>query len=348
MGIKDLKKLIVKYSPDAYKVCKLNEYRNHTVAIDASIYMYRYMSSGDLTIKTMLTGIIRQILVLLEAGIHPIYVFDGKPPNEKTNVLKNRNTIKNNNKTKLVKLNEELENLKNENVKDLSKNENVDDLNKNNTKKIKQLEGNIYNVKKSLVSIGGKATLELQQLLTKLGVKYLIAKGEAEVLCAKLCKEEHVYACMTEDTDVFPNGAKKVWMNFDLKTKTVVEYSLDNILNGFKMDMSTFIDLCILCGCDYCSKIDGLASIGAYKQLLTQKSIENILKMNKYKNNVNGDFLNEYIQAQKLFNVSYVDLLDKDININDLFIKININDEMKMYFKEYELGKQYLKMINNL
>ena len=42
--------------------------------------------------------------------------------------------------------------------------------------------------------------------------------------------------------------------------------------------MDEFIDLCILCGCDYCSRIEGIGAITAYKLIKDNKNIENVLK----------------------------------------------------------------------
>ena len=45
------------------------------------------------------------------------------------------------------------------------------------------------------------------------------------------------------------------------------------------LTMESFIDLCILCGCDYCPKIEGLAKDGAWKLIKQYGCIENILKI---------------------------------------------------------------------
>lgn len=43
--------------------------------------------------------------------------------------------------------------------------------------------------------------------------------------------------------------------------------NLKEVLNGFEMDYKQFVDLCILCGCDYMDKIGGLGHVGAFKML---------------------------------------------------------------------------------
>ena len=44
------------------------------------------------------------------------------------------------------------------------------------------------------------------------------------------------------------------------------------------MDMDQFIDLCILCGCDYTTNIQGVGPVKAYKYIKDLKTIENVLE----------------------------------------------------------------------
>ena len=49
------------------------------------------------------------------------------------------------------------------------------------------------------------------------------------------------------------------------------------MLAGFDMDMNEFIDLCILCGCDYTKNIGGIGPVRAFKLIQDEKNIENVL-----------------------------------------------------------------------
>jgi len=44
------------------------------------------------------------------------------------------------------------------------------------------------------------------------------------------------------------------------------------------MNMDEFIDLCIMCGCDYTKSIGGIGPIRAFKMVKDHGNIENILK----------------------------------------------------------------------
>ena len=43
------------------------------------------------------------------------------------------------------------------------------------------------------------------------------------------------------------------------------------------MNMDEFIDLCIMCGCDYTNSIGGIGPIGAFKMIEEDKNIEAVL-----------------------------------------------------------------------
>ncbi len=49
------------------------------------------------------------------------------------------------------------------------------------------------------------------------------------------------------------------------------------MLQSLKMTEDEFIDLCILCGCDYCPKIAGIGPVKAYKFMQEYKSIDKVL-----------------------------------------------------------------------
>ena len=67
----------------------LSFFSNKILVIDTSIYMYKFISHGDL-----LEDMYLFISILLEYSIIPIFVFDGKPPPEKKGLLIKRNDDK--------------------------------------------------------------------------------------------------------------------------------------------------------------------------------------------------------------------------------------------------------------
>ena len=90
MVIKGLTQLIKTNSPDAIKTMNLHNLSGKTVAIDASLFMYKmlinmrtsnqaYFKSKEGKIVSHITGIFYKTANYLAVDITPIYVFDGTP-----------------------------------------------------------------------------------------------------------------------------------------------------------------------------------------------------------------------------------------------------------------------------
>jgi flap endonuclease-1 len=101
MGIKGIKKLIKKHVPEAISPISIHALKGKTICIDSSIllYKFRYTYEGD---NFHILGFLHKTIDFLEKGIKPIYVFDGKPPEEKRQILNKR-------KEQLDKINELLD-----------------------------------------------------------------------------------------------------------------------------------------------------------------------------------------------------------------------------------------------
>ena len=165
---------------------------------------------------------------MLEAGIKPIYVFDGKAPELKAGELEKR-------KEKREEADRKL--------KEAQEVENVKEINK---------------FSKRLVRVTRQHNEECKKLLTLMGVAIINAPSEAEAQCAELCKEGLVYGVATEDMDGLTFGTHRLIRHLSSgNTEKVKEYALDKVLEGLGLNQSQFIDLCILMGCDYCDSIKG-------------------------------------------------------------------------------------------
>ena len=71
---------------------------------------------------------------------------------------------------------------------------------------------------------------------------------------------------------------------FNSKKEPITEINFEEMLKGIdikwglEMDYDQFIDLCILCGCDYCDHIDGIGPVTAFKLIKTHVNLENVIK----------------------------------------------------------------------
>jgi len=58
----------------------------------------------------------------------------------------------------------------------------------------------------------------------------------------------------------------------------VMEFDIAKVLEELELTMDQFIDLCILCGCDYCDSIKGIGGQTALKLIRQHGSIESIME----------------------------------------------------------------------
>ena len=119
---------------------------------------------------------------------------------------------------------------------------------------------------------------DAKTMLRLLGLPVIEAPCEAEAQCAALCKNGKVYATATEDMDALTFGTLNLLRGFNSKKEPITEINYDKMLEGLEMSQSEFVDMCILCGCDYCDTIDGVGPITAFKLIKEHKTIEEVIK----------------------------------------------------------------------
>ncbi|KAH8741643.1 flap endonuclease 1 [Cryptosporidium ryanae] len=295
MGIKGLTKLLADNAPKCIQFQAINSLVGKKIAIDASMWIYQFLAAiregsqwGNLTNSSgestsHINGMLSRTIRLLEAGIKPIFVFDGAPPDLKYQELSKRNERR-------EKAQSELEKAREIGDEEL--------IRKQSIRTIQVSKQQINDVKK---------------LLGLLGLPMVEAPSEAEAQCAELCKEGIVYGVATEDADSLTFGTPIVirHLNFSENSKKISKkhpsgknmmqvIKLSTLLSELELNMDQFIDLCILCGCDYCSTIRGIGANTAYKLLKKHKDIETIIKnIDQTKNQIPENF--DYIKVRELF-----------------------------------------------
>jgi flap endonuclease-1 len=83
---------------------------------------------------------------------------------------------------------------------------------------------------------------------------------------------------MTEDMDALTFGTPYLLRGLNSKKEPAVEVCLKTVLEKFELTMDEFIDLCILCGCDYTKSIFGIGPVKAYSYIREHKTIEAVLE----------------------------------------------------------------------
>lgn len=302
MGIHGLTKLIQSKSPDSIETVSLYKLQGKKVAIDTSIFLYRsltnirqngdYLKNKDGKVISHIIGIINKTIQYIELGITPIYIFDGKPPIEKKAVIDKRN--KKAQESKLL-----VENSTNK--EDKLKHE-------KNTIRAKPYHFN-----------------DIRELLKLMGISYIDADGEAEVYASELCRIGYVDYVVTDDLDVLPSGCPNMirsCLDRSIKRSDVVSIiNLSKVLDGLKVDMNSFIDMCILCGCDYCPTIPKVGIMRAYSHIQNYKTIDKLIESNKV-SNIPQEFIDNYSKSRELFKL-FENKLDT-IPIHNFTINLNL------------------------
>ena len=85
MGIRYLNRFLKDNASLSIKLCNLAELSGKKIAIDISIYMYRFASDD-----TLIENMYLMLSVFRHYNIIPIFIFDGKPPPEKRELLQKR------------------------------------------------------------------------------------------------------------------------------------------------------------------------------------------------------------------------------------------------------------------
>ncbi|KAK4406806.1 Flap endonuclease 1-A [Sesamum angolense] len=272
MGIKGLTKLLADNAPMAIKEQKLESYFGREIAIDASMSIYQFLvvvgrrgaemltnEAGEVT--SHLLGMFTRTIRLMEAGIKPVYVFDGKPPDLKKQELAKRFSRR---ADATKDLNEALKGMVRDALGCL--------MNKCMAIRHPSLEA---------FQVTEQHNEDCKKLLRLMGVPVIEAPCEAEAQCAALCRADKVFAVASEDMDSLTFGAPRFLrhlMGPSSKKIPVLEFEVSKVLEELNLNMDQFIDLCILAGCDYCDSIRGIGGLTALKLIRQHGSIEHILE----------------------------------------------------------------------
>jgi flap endonuclease-1 len=96
---------------------------------------------------------------------------------------------------------------------------------------------------------------DVKHMLELMGVPVIQAPGEAEAQCSYMCREGKVHGVCTEDTDCLVFGAGTMVRDVNNKKEPLTEISRERAIADLGLSEEQFIDMCILCGCDYATKI---------------------------------------------------------------------------------------------
>ncbi|MFT4310568.1 MAG: flap endonuclease-1 [Candidatus Woesearchaeota archaeon] len=226
------------------------------VAIDTFNFLYQFLASirsydgtplqnskGEIT--SHLVGLLSRTAKMMEAGIKPVFVFDGESHPFKQQERKRRKELKD---SALIAY-----------------------------EKAKEIED--YEAMKKFasrsMSLSTKMIEDAKTLVTLLGLPVIQAPCEGEAQASYMCKKGDVYAVASQDYDCLIFGAPRIVRNLAQKKKIKNTFSQQNMLpqlitlsdtlNTLQLDAQQLLILSILIGTDF--NYGGVKGIGPQKAL---------------------------------------------------------------------------------
>lgn len=109
---------------------------------------------------------------------------------------------------------------------------------------------------------------QCEDLINSMGLQCVQGTGEAEAFCAQLNAAKLVDGVISQDSDCFAYGARRVYRNFSVSTQGTASaiggaidvYDLDYVEKTMDFGRNKMIVMALLCGCDYCP--EGVGGVG--------------------------------------------------------------------------------------
>ncbi len=250
---------------------ELGQLRGRVVAIDAMNSLYQFLSiirqrdgeplrDSKGRITSHLSGLFYRTANFVEAGIRPVYVFDGEPPRLKARTVEQRRALR-----------EEAA----EEWKRAVREGRVEEA-----KKFAQRAGRVDE----------QVIKQAQTLLGHMGLPWVQAPGEGEAQAAHLVLRGHAWAAASQDFDSLLFGAPTLVRNlaitgrrklpgkdaYVMVSPEIIE--LEAVLEELGVTREQLVDIGILVGTDYNEGIKGIGPKKALELVKKEGSIEKIAK----------------------------------------------------------------------
>lgn len=253
------------------KAISLQDLSGKVIAIDAYNTLYQFLSiirQPDGTplmdskgrVTSHISGLIYRTSNLLEAGIKPVFVFDGKPHELKRSTIKERSDRK-------VEAEKDWKDA---------------------------LERGDIEIARSKAMQTSRLTKEMveqsKQILELMGLPYVQAPSEGEAQASHMARKGDVYACGSQDFDALLFGAPRLVRNLAItgrrklpRKNTYVDVepeviSLEETLSSLGIARERLVDMGYLVGTDFNDGIYGIGPKKALKLVKEHPDLGSILK----------------------------------------------------------------------
>ncbi|MEK6868610.1 MAG: flap endonuclease-1 [Nanoarchaeota archaeon] len=245
---------------------KLDDLKNKVIILDGYNVLYQFLttirgmdgtplkdSKGSTT--SHLVGLFSRTASLMQKGIKPAFVFDGKPPDLKQKVHEHRNALKIEAERKFLEAKEKMD-----------------------VEEMKKYAARTSRLSKDMVE-------ESKKLVSFLGIPFVQAPSEGEAQAAYMVKEGNGFAVGSQDFDSLIHGATRLVRNlsisgrrkrgktaaYDTVNPEIIDLSQN--LNALGIDHNQLIALAMIIGTDYNpGGIKGIGPKNALKLVKQHKS----------------------------------------------------------------------------
>lgn len=242
----------------------------NVVAIDAFNTLYQFLSiirqrdgtplkdsQGNIT--SHLSGILYRMTNLVEAGVKPVFVFDGKPPEWKSATIHKRTEARENAKAKWEDAKEQ------------------------------GLAEEAYKYAQASSKVDASIVGDSKKLLTAMGIPFVDAPSEGEAQAAYMVKKGDADKIASQDYDSLLFGSPLVVRNLTISGKRKLQkkniyvdvkpeiISLMDNLNELGISHSQLIDIALCVGTDFNEGLEGIGPKTALKLIKEHGTIEQML-----------------------------------------------------------------------
>jgi flap endonuclease-1 len=245
------------------------ELSGQTIALDAFNTLYyflaviRHRTSGEPLkdhagrITSHLSGLLYRTVSFLEAGIKPVYVFNGHYPNFKRRTVRQRRARR-----------------------------------EAATRKWKEAVRKglpAFKYAQAAARINADIVDTSKELLRLMGVPWIQAPSEGEAQCAWMCQQGLVYATASQDFDSLLFGSSRLIRNLSVIARKEPQseevyaevdpelIELQHVLTTLQLTREQLVLVGLLIGTDYNERVEGVGPATALKLVRAHKTLEHVL-----------------------------------------------------------------------
>ena len=283
------------------KEIELVDLSGKKIALDAFNIIYSFLSiirdrmtgeplkdhHGNVT--SHLSGLLYRTLNLLEAGIFPVYVFDGKYPEFKKKTIEEREKVREEARKKW------------------------EEAVRKGEKAIKYAQA-ASKMDENILSSS-------KEILGLMGISWIQAPSEGEAQCSYMCNKNEVFATGSQDSDSLLFGSPRLVRNLSISGRKKVPnkevyigvkpqlIELEDVLKTLDLTREQLIMVGILIGTDYNEGIKGVGPKTALKLVKEHKTLDRLLMAAEFPGEIdvervfnfflNPPYTNQYKLAMK-------------------------------------------------